>query len=58
MEVIQKGYFDYFYEKFNETISIRRPKITVNNIVMGTMYLDVIDEIEVINHRTQEKAKI
>jgi hypothetical protein len=58
LDVLQKGYFDYYYEKFNETISIGRPKITANNIVIGTLYLDVIDVIDVINHRTGEKAKI
>jgi hypothetical protein len=58
MEVHQKGYFDYYYEKFNETISIGRPKIIANNIVMGKLYLDINDEITVLNHKTREKANI
>ena len=58
MEVTQKGYFDYYYEKFDETISIGRPKITANSFIIGTLYLDVIGNIECINHRTQEKAQI
>ena len=58
MEIKQKGYFDYFYESFNETISVGRPSIYANNIVMGSMYLDVSGSIECINHRTEEKATL
>jgi hypothetical protein len=58
MDINQKGYFDYYYEKFNETISVGRPRITANNLVMGTMYLDVHEKIDVFNHRTGEKAII
>jgi hypothetical protein len=58
LDIKNLGYQDYYFEKFNETISVGRNYITANNIVMGSFYLDVHGDIDVINHRTQEKATI
>lgn len=58
MEIRQIGYFDYFFEKYNECISIGRPRITANNIVLGNVYMDLFDKIDVINHTNGEKAEL
>jgi hypothetical protein len=58
MEIKQIGYFDYYFERYNECISVARPKITANNIVLGEIYMDINDKIEIINHTNGEKAEI
>ena len=50
------GFQDYYYENFEETISIGRPVVYANNIVLGTLYVDYQGEVKVMNHRTGEKA--
>ena len=58
MKVDCLGYQDYFFENFDEVISVKRPKVQCTNILFGTRYLDFNDSIKVINHRTQEYAEI
>lgn len=52
------GYTDYYFENFEETISIGRPTVYAQNIVIGTLYLDYEGECKVFNHKTGEKAVI
>ena len=52
------GYQDYYYENFDEMISISRPKVYANNVVLGQMYIDFEGTIEVKNHRTGERAEL
>jgi hypothetical protein len=56
LEVSNLGYQDYYYEKYNETISVGRNNVTANNVAFGQFYLDVSGDIDAINHRTHEKA--
>lgn len=58
LEVRNLGYQDYFYEKYNETISVGRNNIRANNVAFGTFYLDVFGDIDAINHRTKERALV
>ena len=39
-------------------ISVGRPKVLAQNIVLGKLYIDITGEVEAINHRTREKAVI
>lgn len=58
MDIEQFGYSDYYFEKYDETISVSRPKILVYNIIMGSTYIDVDGEMESINHQTKEKIEL
>lgn len=52
------GYQDYFYETYDETISVSRPRVYANNLVVGTSYIDFEGPIEMLNHSTGERAEL
>ena len=56
MEIYQKGYQDYYYEKFDESISISRPKVYACNLVLGTLYVDFEGEVKALNNRNGDTA--
>lgn len=59
MQLSASTVIDYVYENFgDECITVYRPKIIVNNVVLGTLYVDFDGTVEAINHRTGEKAVI
>lgn len=57
MVVTCLGLQDYFYENFQETISISRPTVYANNVVLGSMYIDYEGQIKATNHKTGETAE-
>jgi hypothetical protein len=58
MEIRQKGYQDVYFEKYDEVISVGRPTVLVKNLVIGSLYVDVADELSCINHKTMQSCKI
>ena len=57
MQLSAATVIDYVYENFeDECITVYRPKIIVNNVVLGSLYVDFDGTVEAINHRTGEKA--
>ena len=52
------GYQDYYYENYDECISISRPRVYANNVVLGQMYIDFEGTVEIINHQTGERGEI
>ena len=58
MEINQYGYQDYYFDKYNEMISMARPKVYACNLVMGTLYVDFEGTVEALNHQTKERAEI
>jgi hypothetical protein len=58
MVVRTPGVQDYIFSKFdNETITASRPLIYVKNLIT-TRYLDIGESMNLINHRTGERAEI
>mmetsp|Transcript_6883 Transcript_6883/g.6177 ORF Transcript_6883/g.6177 Transcript_6883/m.6177 type:complete len:154 (-) Transcript_6883:425-886(-) len=41
-------------KRYNETITYKRPKTTVKNLIMGEMYLEVHGELPFVNKTTGE----
>ena len=41
MVVNQIGYTDCYFENFDEYISIGRPACHAQNLIIGTMYVDI-----------------
>lgn len=58
MVVKQLGYADYYFEKFDEYISVGRPACHAQNLIIGTMYVDVDGQTDAINHKTGDRADI
>ena len=56
MEIHHKGYQDYFFDKFDDYISVGRPTILAKNIVIGSLYIDIADQLSSINNKTQESC--
>ena len=58
MFVNQLGYQDYYFDKFDEWISVGRPSVMACNLIIGTMYVDVSGECDAMNHKTGERAEL
>ena len=58
MLVNQLGYQDYYFEKYDEWISINRPQVMACNLIIGSMYIDVEGDVEAVNNKTGERADI
>jgi len=56
MVVNTKGVQDYYYDKFEETISCNRPVINIRNLVLSTLYIDFAKDMYAVNHATGERA--
>lgn len=51
------GHQDYSFETYNDVISINRPRVYVQNLVFGEMYVDFDGLVTCINHQTGDKAE-
>ena len=56
MDIQQMGATDIYLKKFDQHISISKPRILANNLIFGGMYIDVIGEMVALNHQTKEKV--
>lgn len=45
------------FDKYNDVISISKPRVTVNNMVLGECYVDFDGMVTCINHQTGDKAE-
>lgn len=58
IEFSQVGAYNIHMKKFDEHISVSKPKIQGKNIIWGGIYFDIDGQIEAINHKTGEKVII
>jgi hypothetical protein len=58
VEISTLGTFDCYLKKFDEHISIEKPKVIAKNIIFGGMYVDFSGTITSRNHKTGEKAEL
>lgn len=49
---------DYFFEQHDETITVTKPEIVIQNLVLGTLYIDFEGKIVATNQRTNERATV
>lgn len=56
MVVNTKGVQDYYFDKFEETISCNRPVVNIRNLVLSTLYIDFNKDMYAVNHATGERA--
>ena len=54
MNIRTLGYIDYYYENFDEHISVDRPVCYVSNMLFGNCHVDFYGEVRVTNHKTGE----
>lgn len=58
MIVDNLGSLDYYLEEFDEFITAERPTVHVQNLVLGSLYIDYEGVNWVINRKNGLKAKI
>ena len=58
MNVTPIGVCDYFFDKFDETISISRPIVNIRHLILSSIYVDLEKDIYAVNHSTGERAEI
>lgn len=58
MNFTNKSTYFLHMKDSDEYISISKPNFTVNNIIYGGVYVDVLGKMEAMNHKTKEKAYI
>lgn len=52
------GYFDIYFSKFDEHITMTRPPLTFKNIIWGGLYTDIDDIVEAVNHKTGDRIEL
>jgi len=58
IDVYPYGKCHLYLKKYDELYSWTSVTTTVHNVVVGQMWVDNYGEVEVINHKTKEKAKV
>ena len=54
----QMGNWNFEFTDHNEVIHVQKPNLTVNNIIFGTIYFEVVGELVAINMKTQAKLHL
>ena len=58
MEIAAHGTCNVLLKKYKDHITYNRPTTSINNIIMGTIYVDNIGEIDYTNHTTGDIGHI
>ena len=53
----QPGNWRFYFDKFGESIEVNKPKISVNNVILGKMYFDIENSYPIsgLNLKTGDK---
>lgn len=58
LEIAATGVIDIYLKKFDEHISIEKPKVLAKNLIFGTLMIDFGGTINSRNHITKEKFEM
>jgi len=58
LELLIGGSFDVHFSRFNEDISIAKPKLLIKNIIFGRQYCDFGNTVVSKNHKTGEEVEV